>query len=30
MGTVDAYLIALDAATGAQRWKVKVERAEAG
>ena len=30
MGTLDAYLIALDAKTGTQRWKSKVADAKAG
>jgi len=30
MGTVDAYLIAINATTGEEEWKVHLERAEAG
>ncbi len=30
MGTVDAYLVAVNATTGEEQWSVKLERAEAG
>jgi alcohol dehydrogenase (cytochrome c) len=30
MGTVDAFLVAVNAATGMEEWKVKVDRADAG